>query len=61
MTPIWLLRMAQWARRPPSDRRVRLVIGIVAACLALYAIERFVGFPGWLVPNDVPRGRISGP
>ena len=31
----WLLRMARWARHPPSPGRVALVLGVVAACLLL--------------------------
>jgi hypothetical protein len=45
---IWLLRMAQWARRPPSARRALLVAGVVAACLALVAVERWIGWPDWM-------------
>lgn len=58
MTLRRFLRAARWARRPPSARRVVLVLGVVAACLALAAIERFVGWPGWLTAGD---GRISLP
>jgi hypothetical protein len=42
---IWLIRMAQWARRPPSARRAALVAGVVAACLLLVAVERWIGWP----------------
>ncbi|WP_198586139.1 hypothetical protein [Roseovarius salinarum] len=45
MNPRWLFRMARWAQRPPSERRVKLVLGIVAACVALFVIERYVGWP----------------
>lgn len=41
----WLLRMSQWARRPPSWERVMLVFGIIVACLLLFAYERFLGWP----------------
>lgn len=61
MSPIRFLRMARWARRPPSAARVRLVLGIVAACLLVVAVERLVGFPDWLAPDGTPRPRISGP
>lgn len=33
------LRMARWARHPPSPARVRLVAGVVAACLVLAGLE----------------------
>ncbi|SHJ24430.1 hypothetical protein SAMN05444000_106117 [Shimia gijangensis] len=52
-----LLRMAHWVHNPPSKRRVVLVFGIVALCLALFAIERMFGWPDALTPNMV-RGRI---
>ena len=45
MNPHWLLRMVRWVRNPPSAGRVRLVLAVVALCLALYAIERWVGWP----------------
>ncbi len=45
MSPWFFLRMAQWARRPPSARTVVLVLAVIAACLALYAVERWVGWP----------------
>ncbi len=53
MDPRWLLRASRWARNPPSARRVYLVLGIVALCLALFAIERLFGWPDWLTPNPV--------
>lgn len=56
-----LLRMAQWARNPPSPARVKLVLAVIALCLGLYAIETWVGWPDWMsldaerVPNRVLR------
>jgi len=40
-----LLRMARWARNPPSAGKVKLVLAIIAFCLGLYAVERWVGWP----------------
>ena len=45
MNPRWLFRMARWAQNPPSEGRVKLVFGIIAVCLALFAVEYFVGWP----------------
>lgn len=45
MNPHWLLRMARWVRNPPSSGRVRLVLAVVALCLALHAVERWIGWP----------------
>lgn len=39
------VRMAKWARHPPSTRRVRLVLIVLALCLAWAAIERWIGWP----------------
>lgn len=40
MNPRHFLRMAKWARNPPSTRRVVLVLGVIAVCLALVGLER---------------------
>ena len=50
----WLFRMARWARNPPSEGRVRLVLGIALVCIALFLIERFIGWPEAL--SLPPRG-----
>lgn len=52
----WFFRMAKWAHNPPSKQRVVLVLGIVAACLALAAVEHFIGWPDALSPDA--RGRL---
>ena len=41
----WLFRMARWAQNPPGEKRVILVLGIVAVCLIVFAVETFVGWP----------------
>ena len=55
----WLMRMSNWARRPPSLRRVQLFFAVAALCLALYAFDRLFGWPDWLIPDYTPRGRVS--
>jgi predicted acyltransferase len=37
--------MAKWARHPPSDKRVKLVFGIVAICLIIAGLEWLGVFP----------------
>jgi len=54
-----LLRMAKWARHPPSAKRVKLVVGVVVICLVLVAIERWIGLPDWLQME--PQGRMRIP
>ncbi len=54
-----LLRMARWARRPPSAKRVKLGLAVIAICVALFAIERLVGWPDFLTTESTPGGRIT--
>ena len=51
----WLLRMSRWARNPPGTRRVLLVFAVIAACLALYGIERLGLWPDWAVAQKLRR------
>jgi len=56
MNPRWLLRAAKVARNPPSWRMVLFGGCVIAAALALGAVEHWVGWPDWLtVPNDMRR------
>lgn len=43
-----LIRLARWVRHPPSPRLARVVLGVVAVCLVLVAVEQFWGWPDWL-------------
>lgn len=58
MRPIQLLRMAKWARRPPSLQRVKLVLAVIALSLLLFGIERMTGWPDSLTPNDLRSDRF---
>lgn len=55
MNLTWLMRMAKWVRRPPSEARVKLVVGVVLACLALGLIEWLWGWPDWLTVERLPK------
>ena len=55
MNPRWLFRMVKWAQRPPSEKRVKLVLGVIVLCLLLVAIEYFIGWPDWMTVE--PAGR----
>lgn len=55
MNLMWLMRMRRWVAHPPSASRVRLVVGVVAICLALLAVEHFLGWPEALTPNRMRR------
>ncbi len=45
--------MARWARNPPSPSQVRLVLGVVALCFALWGFEMVFGWPEWLTMQKV--------
>ena len=47
----WLVRMARWARHPPSTRQVFVVLAVLALCLALAGVEWLWGWPDWLTVN----------
>jgi hypothetical protein len=47
--------MARWARNPPSDGKVKLVLGINGICVVLYGVERLVGWPDWLMVEPLIR------
>ncbi len=49
----WLMRMARWARRPPSAAQVKFVLVVLAICGVLVAIQYAWGWPDWL--------RVNGP
>ncbi|WP_170389909.1 hypothetical protein [Ruegeria arenilitoris] len=42
-----LLRMSRWARNPPSDQRVKLVLGLIVLCLLIAVIEYMGWWPEW--------------
>ena len=41
----WLVRARHWVQHPPPLSRVLLVLGVALACVALVAVERWVGWP----------------
>ncbi|UOA31659.1 hypothetical protein DSM110093_01430 [Sulfitobacter sp. DSM 110093] len=53
--PRWLLRMSQWARNPPSTKRVIVVFAIIAAALAIGLIEWLGYWPDWATAERIPR------
>ena len=55
MNPIWFLRMAKWARRPPSARTVALWAVVIGLCLALAGFEVLFGWPEALTPPNPAR------
>lgn len=41
------IRMANWARNPPSQRRVAIYLGTIAAALAIAGLEALGFWPDW--------------
>ena len=44
----WFLRAKRWVQNPPSENRIKFVLAIIAICLTLAAVERWIGWPDWL-------------
>jgi len=57
--PRQLLRMARWARHPPSEKRVKLVLVVVALALAIWGLEQVFGTPDWMLRDGQRPGRIA--
>ncbi|MCY4335830.1 MAG: hypothetical protein OXC60_14325 [Litoreibacter sp.] len=51
----WLMRAALWVRNPPSEKRVKFFVAILAVCLAIGFIEYYVGWPEWATAERVTR------
>lgn len=56
MNPRWLVRAKRLVQNPPSEKQVMLVFGVILLCIILFGVERLVGWPDWLTPNDMRRG-----
>jgi hypothetical protein len=54
MRMTWFLRMARWARRPPSWQRVLLVVSVIAISLVIAGVEWLFGWPEWLTVDRSP-------
>ncbi|MEO0752339.1 MAG: hypothetical protein AAFY25_11095 [Pseudomonadota bacterium] len=50
--------MAKWAHTPPGTGRVVLVLGIVAACLIFFGIEKLFGLPEWMAVDPSRKTRF---
>jgi hypothetical protein len=59
INPRHFLRMAKWAHRPPGEKRVKLVLAVIAIALAIWGLERVFGSPEWMRIDSTPKGRIN--
>lgn len=55
MKPLHLLRMSRWARNPPSEKRVKLVFGIILVALVILGVEWMGWWPEWAKTERIPR------
>lgn len=45
MDPRYLLRLSNAARRKHSPTKIKIMLGVAALCVTIWAIERYVGWP----------------
>lgn len=48
LNPRQFWRMAKWARNPPGEKRVKLVLAVIAIALAIWGLEKLFGTPDWM-------------
>ena len=53
---IWLMRMARWARNPPSPARMKLMAAVGVLGLAIWGIEAMGWWPEWAKTERIKRG-----
>jgi hypothetical protein len=51
----YLVRMAYWARHPPSKQFLVAAAIAVGAALAIGLFEHYLGWPEWLTVEPLPR------
>ena len=54
-----LIRMARWARNPPGEKRVKLVLVVIALALAIWGLEQLFGTPDWMQIEGLRPGRTA--
>ena len=59
MNPRWFLRAKRLAQNPPAMWRVKLGLGVIAACILLFLLERWAGTPEWMERERTTRPRIT--
>lgn len=55
LDPRWLIRASQWTRNRPSWQRVKLVLVVLAICLALAGLQWAGLWPEALTVNGRPK------
>jgi len=55
MNLIWLVRMSNWVRHPPSMRRLRIVLVVALIVIAIVGLEWAGLWPEWAQMERAPR------
>ena len=45
MNLAWFFRMSRWARKPPSEARIKLVAAVILIALVIVGLERLGFWP----------------
>ena len=53
MNPRWLLMMKRMVQNPPSPAKIKLMLGVLAICFAIWGVEQIWGWPDWLTVNNM--------
>ena len=61
MNPLHFLRMARWARNPPSRGRVILGLVVIALCLGVAGLEWAGLWPDWATSERGARPALRLP
>ncbi|MEQ6247953.1 hypothetical protein ABMC89_03585 [Sulfitobacter sp. HNIBRBA3233] len=56
LNPRNFMRMAMWARNPPSWKRVMLVFAAILVALGIVGLDYFGLWPEWAKADRLPRG-----
>lgn len=59
LNPRHFWRMSRWARKPPSEQRVKLVLAVIAIALMIWGAERIFGSPEWMKMEPLRPGQIG--
>jgi len=55
VNPLWILRMAQWLRHPPSPRRVAIGAVVMALVALIWGLDVAGLWPDWARTERAPR------
>lgn len=54
----WLMHMSRWSRNPPSARRVKLFLALLAVIILIVTLDMTGYWPDWARMDRPPRARF---